>query len=326
MKLYLGLTEGSAPHQTRIFGATENGFLDLSLAYAAYLAGQGAAAQAYELGGFYFPATIAGFIERGAQSVRALAELGEFVRNTGPGRLRGPGGEKIFYAASEIRWLPPFPQPKRSFVIGFSDKARAAGMPAAEIPTGFYKLPQTFVTAGAPIVWPRFAEELDVDGCLAIVIGKAGRRIEPARAWDYIAGATLLIDVTARDINRREGATTNNLLGKNFPSSTSLGPAFLPVSSRAELQTLDVELSVDGKTQQRFNIGQCVFGPEEIIARWSIIGLHPGDFLAIGASMTRANAQLANFVPVRAGALVRCRSESIGELMHQVLSPQGVRP
>jgi 2-keto-4-pentenoate hydratase/2-oxohepta-3-ene-1,7-dioic acid hydratase in catechol pathway len=95
-------------------------------------------------------------------------------------------------------------------------------MPKAEIPTGFYKLPQTFVTSGAPIVLPRFAQEVDADACLALVIGKAGKRINPEHAWDHVAGATLVIDVTARDVNRREGATTNNLLGKNFPSSTSI--------------------------------------------------------------------------------------------------------
>ncbi len=94
-------------------------------------------------------------------------------------------------------------------------------MPKAEIPTGFYKLPQTFVTIGAPIVWPKFSEEVDADACLAIVIGKVGKTNDPAeRAWDHVAGVTLVIDITARDINRREGLTTNNLLGKNFPSST----------------------------------------------------------------------------------------------------------
>ena len=98
-------------------------------------------------------------------------------------------------------------------------------MPKAEIPTGYYKLPQTFVASGAPIVWPKFSEEVDADACLAIVIGKAGRRIPPEKAWDHVAGVTLIIDITARDVNKREGLTTNNLLGKNFPSSTCIGPA-----------------------------------------------------------------------------------------------------
>ena len=59
---------------------------------------------------------------------------------------------------------------------------------------------------------------------------KPDRRIPPEKAWDHVAGVTLLIDITARDVNRREGLTTNNLLGKNFPSSTCLGPALLIAS------------------------------------------------------------------------------------------------
>ena len=126
-------------------------------------------------------------------------------------------------------------------MIGFSDKARTEALPKAEIPTGYYKLPQTFVSSGAPIVWPKFSEEIDADACLAIVIGKPGRRIPLERAWDHVAGATLIIDITARDINKREGLTTNNLLGKNFPSSTCIGPAVLLQPAREELERIEVE-------------------------------------------------------------------------------------
>jgi 2-keto-4-pentenoate hydratase/2-oxohepta-3-ene-1,7-dioic acid hydratase in catechol pathway len=319
MKLYLGLTESSAPRRTRIFGGREDRFIDLRLAYAAYRAQRENCTVAYEIAEFYFPGTIAAFLERGEQSRRALDELSDYAGSIGLENRRGPGGEKIFYEPGELRLLPPIQSPARSLVIGFSDRARAAGVPPAEIPTAFYKLPQTFVTAGAPLLWPKFSRELDVDACLAIVIGKPGRRIAAGRAWSHVAGATLLIDVTARDINRREGATTNNLLGKNFPSSTSLGPAFLPLNAPAELNGVEVQLSVDGKIAQRFKLGQCAFTVEEMIARWSILGLEAGDFLAIGASMTRAGEGLAGPVAVTPGATVRCWSEAIGALEHQVV-------
>ena len=58
-------------------------------------------------------------------------------------------------------------------------------MPKAEIPTGYYKLPQTSVASGASIVWPKFSDEVDADACLAIVIGKTGRRV-PLRATDHM--------------------------------------------------------------------------------------------------------------------------------------------
>ena len=198
-------------------------------------------------------------------------------------------------------------------------------MPKAEIPTGFYKLPQTFVAGGTPIVWPKFSEEIDADACLAIVIGKAGRRISPELAWDHIAGATLVIDITARDVNRREGATTNNLLGKNFPSSTSLGPAMFLTKSRKELEGLEAELSLDGVTKQKFTLRDCVFSIEQIIARWSILGIKPGDWIAIGASMALQSDRLQNPVPLRLGSAIRCFSPAIGELSHQIVSSEGLR-
>ena len=325
MQIYLGLLSGSAPHQTRIFAGLEEKLVDLNLAYAGFLAHAGDPSSAYDRAAFYFPQTIAALLERGEQSFQALRHLVSYAHKTGARDLRGPGGEQAAYDPSEVRVLPPFQNPQKSFVIGFSDKARVEAMPKAEIPTGFYKLPQTFVTAGAPIIWPKFSQELDADACLALVIGKAGKRIEATRAWEHIAGVTMLIDITARDINRREGLTTNNLLGKNFPTSTALGPAVLIAPTRQELESIEVELAIDGSTKQRFTLRDCVFTIEQIIARWSILGLKPGDFLAIGASMALQGDRLQNPAPLEVGSTICCCAREIGELTHEVVSSAGAR-
>jgi 2-keto-4-pentenoate hydratase/2-oxohepta-3-ene-1,7-dioic acid hydratase in catechol pathway len=326
MKLCLGLLESSPPDQTRIFGAIDGKLVDLNLAYAAYLTQtQGNRANAYEISSFYFPQTIAAFLERGEAAKKSLDEVVAFVARSGVKDLGGPAGEKIAYDAKEIRLLPPFVNPEKSFVIGFSDRARVVdALPKAEIPTGFYKLPQTFVTSGAPVVWPKFSEELDADGCIAIVIGKAGKRIAPENGWDHVAGVALMIDITARDINRREGLTTNNLLGKNFPSSTCIGPAMLIGNSRKDFAALEVELSLDGAVKQNFALRDCVFTVEQIIARWSILGIKPGDWFAIGASMARQGDRLQNPVPLKIGATIRCSSPAIGELTHRVVAAGGM--
>jgi 2-keto-4-pentenoate hydratase/2-oxohepta-3-ene-1,7-dioic acid hydratase in catechol pathway len=321
MKLYLGSVESFLPHQTRIYTDVDGKLVDLNPAYAAYLTQvQGKHSSAYDLAAYYFPQTITAFLERGGQAQEALNETVAFVRAGGLDDLRGPAGEKLAYDLKEVRQLPPLQNPEKSFVIGFSDKARIEAMPKAEIPTGFYKLPQTFVTNGAPVVWPKFSEEVDADACLAIVVGKAGRRISPEKAWEHVAGVTMLIDVTARDINKREGLTTNNLLGKNFPSSTSLGPGVLLTHARKEIEALDIELSLDGGVKQKFSLSHCVFTVEQIIARFSILGVKPGDLLAIGASMTLRGDRLENPAPLRIGSTLRCSSPPIGELVHQVVS------
>jgi 2-keto-4-pentenoate hydratase/2-oxohepta-3-ene-1,7-dioic acid hydratase in catechol pathway len=321
MKLFLGSAENFLPHRTRIYTEIDGKFIDLNPTYATYLAQiQGDIANAYSVAAYCFPPTITGFLERGEQARRALDEAVAFARARGAGDLHGPSGEKVVYEAAEIRLQPPLQNPAKSFVIGFSDKARIEAMPQAEVPTGFYKLPQTFITTGAPVVWPRFSDEVDADACLAIVIGKPGRRIAPAQAWNHVAGVTLLIDLTARDINKREGLTANNLLGKNFPSSTSLGPGILLATSRNDIEALDIELSVDGTVKQKFSPRECVFTVEQIIARWSILGVTPGDFLAIGASMTRKGDRLENPAPLKIGATIRCASPAIGALAHRVVT------
>jgi 5-carboxymethyl-2-hydroxymuconate isomerase len=326
MKIYLGLLESSPPNQTRIFGDFDGHLVDLNLAYAAYLTqAEGNRSNAYELAGFFFPETIAAFLERGARARKALDEAVAFTRRLGLRDLRGPAGEKMIYDPKELRILPPLQNPEKSFVIGFSDQARIEAMPKAEIPTGYYKLPQTFVASGAPVIWPKFSEDVDADACLALVIGKAGKRIAPENAWDHVAGVTLVIDITARDINKREGLTTNNLLGKNFPSSTSVGPALLLTPSRRELENLPVELALDGALKQKFALRDCVFTVEQIIARWSILGVKPGDWLAIGASMALDGNRLGNPVPLKVGSTIRCSSPAIGELSHVVVSAGGLR-
>jgi 2-keto-4-pentenoate hydratase/2-oxohepta-3-ene-1,7-dioic acid hydratase in catechol pathway len=321
MKLFLGSVERFQPRQTRIYADVDGKFIDLAAAYAAHLAcAQHEQGTAYELADYYFPDTVTAFLERGEQARVALDRTVAFVHGKAAGDLRGPSGEKLAYDPAEIRLLPPLSNPEKSFVIGYSDKARTEALPETAIPTGFYKLPQTFVTHGAPISWPKFSNEVDADACMAIVIGKAGRRIAPESAWSHVAGVTLLIDITARDVNRREGLTTNNLLGKNFPSSTSIGPALLIEASRKNLEALEIELSLDGAIKQKFSLAECVFTVEQIICRYSILGIKPGDFFAIGASMAPRGGRLQNPAPLKIGSTLRCASPAIGELTHQVLS------
>ena len=326
MKLYLGLLESSPPNQTRIFAELDGQLVDLQIACAAYLTqAEDSQANAYELASYYFPQTITGFLEWGESAQKLLEQVMSFVGKSGVGKLRGPGGQKLAYDSTDVRVLPPLQNPEKSFVIGFSDRARTEALPAAEIPTGYYKLPQTFITTGAPVIWPKFSEELDADGCIAIVIGKAGKRIPPEKAWEHVAGAMLIVDITARDINKREGLTTNNLLGKNFPSSTCVAPALLVGTEKKDLLGLEVELSLDGSVKQKFALRDCVFSVERIIAYWSILGIKPGDWLAIGASMALQGERLQNPMPLKIGSTIRCASAGIGALSHQVVAAGGMR-
>jgi 2-keto-4-pentenoate hydratase/2-oxohepta-3-ene-1,7-dioic acid hydratase in catechol pathway len=114
------------------------------------------------------------------------------------------------------------------------------------------------------------------------------------------------------------------LLGKNFPSSTCLGPAVWLGSAKKDFEAVVVELTLDGIVKQRFTLRDCVFTVEQIIARWSILGIKPGDWLAIGASMALKSDQLQNPVPLNIGSTIRCASPALGELTHRVVAAGGM--
>ena len=102
-------------------------------------------------------------------------------------------------------------------------------------------------------------------------------------------------------------------------------PAIWLKPTRKELENVDVKLSLDGSVKQEFALRDCVFTIEQIIARWSILGIQPGDFLAIGASMALQGDRLQNPAPLKIGSEVCCFSPAVGELSHQVVSSKGVR-
>ena len=320
MKLFLGLVEGSLPHESRIFGEVEGRLLDFTFAYATYLSEvRGEREASYELASLYFPATISEFLENGESSLQALADLMSFLRPRGLQDFRGPRGEKVIYDPAEIRLLPPLQNPHKTIVIGFSDNVASEMRLKAEVPTGFHKLPRTFTAPSGPILWPKFSQEIDCDACLAVVIGAPGQRVPPEKISDHVAGFSLLLDITARDISRREAVTKNHLLGKNFPSSTSLGPALLLKEPNVDVNSMEVALTVDGVIRQTFTPRQWVFSLEQVLAHWSALGLRAGDVFALGGSIALRTEFPGSAVPLTPGSVVRCASSDIGELCHEVV-------
>jgi len=162
MKLYLGLLESSAPDQTRIFGEIDGKLIDLNLACAAYLTqAQNNTASARELAVYDFRQIIADYLARGEAARKSLDEVVSFVQRSGMHELRGRASERIAYDVKRIRGLPPFVNPEKSFVIGFSDRARTEATPQSVIPTGVYKLPQPFISCA--VVRPRFSEAVEAE-------------------------------------------------------------------------------------------------------------------------------------------------------------------
>ena len=107
------------------------------------------------------------------------------------------------YALDAVTWLPPIPAPEKIICIGVNYPDRNAeykdGSDAPKYPSMFFRTPRSFVGHGTPLVRPNASAQLDYEGELVLVIGKAGRHIAESAALDHIAAITLCNEGTIRD-------------------------------------------------------------------------------------------------------------------------------
>jgi acylpyruvate hydrolase len=149
-----------------------------------------------------------------------------------------------------------------------------------EQPTLFSKLPRALTDPFADVELPAGSEKVDYEAELAVVIGAGGRHIPRERAWDSVAGLTVLNDVTARDLQWR---TTQWFAGKTFQASTPMGPWIVTPDELGDLAGREIVLTVNGEERQRASLGELVFDVPALIADLSrIVELAPGDVIATG--------------------------------------------
>lgn len=147
-------------------------------------------------------------------------------------------------------------------------------------PTLFSKLPRALTDPSADVVIPAPTARLDYEGELVAVVGTAGRDIAPDRAWEHVAGLTLMNDVTARDFQRR---TIQWFAGKTFQRSTPVGPAVVTLDELDGLGARELVVTVNGEERQRAELGDLVFDVPALVADLSrIVALEPGDLIATG--------------------------------------------
>ncbi|MDO9059428.1 MAG: fumarylacetoacetate hydrolase family protein, partial [Bradyrhizobium sp.] len=156
------------------------------------------------------------------------------------------------HALDAITWLPPIPAPEKIICIGVNYPDRNAeykdGQDAPKYPSMFMRTPRSFVGHETPLVRPRASAQLDYEGELVLVIGKAGRHIPENTALDHIAAITLCNEGTIRDWVRH--AKFNVTQGKNFDSTGSLGPWLVPYTDEAQIADIRLTTRVNGETRQ----------------------------------------------------------------------------
>lgn len=219
----------------------------------------------------------------------------------------------------------PIPRPaKNVFCVGLNyrshveQNAAALGQPfeIPDIPLFFSKPVTAVVGPGAPIVLDRrLTASLDYEVELAVVIGTGGTWIEPEDALAHVFGFTLVNDVSARDLQFR---TSQFFYGKGLDSYCPMGPAITSIDEMPPLESVMLELLVNGDLRQSEAAGNMLFSPAMAIAELSKgITLEPGDVISLGTP-GGCGYQMTPATFLEPGDVVECRASGIGSLTNTV--------
>lgn len=197
--------------------------------------------------------------------------------------------------------------PSKIIAVGrnYAEHAKEQNVEVPEMPLIFLKPPSSIIGPGDKIVLPPQSQRVEHEGELAVVIGKAGRWIAAEKALEHVFGYTCANDVTARDLQRRDGQWTR---GKGFDTFCPLGPWI-----ETELDPADalVACRVNGEMRQMASTREMVFTIPQLIAFISsVMTLQPGDVILTGTP--------AGISPLEDGDSVEVSVEGIGELRNPV--------
>jgi 2-keto-4-pentenoate hydratase/2-oxohepta-3-ene-1,7-dioic acid hydratase in catechol pathway len=219
-----------------------------------------------------------------------------------------------------IIWQPPIPAPEKIICIGVNYPDRNAeykdGSDAPKFPSMFMRTPRSFVGHNSPLVRPRASTQLDYEGEVTIVIGKAGRHIKEADALSHIAALTLCNEGTIRDWVRH--AKFNVTQGKNFDSTGSLGPWIVPYTSEVQITDIRLSTRVNGETRQDDRTSRLIFKIPYLLGYISTFTtLVPGDVIVTGTP-TGAGARFDPPRYLKPGDVVEIEADGIGVLRNPV--------
>ena len=210
-------------------------------------------------------------------------------------------------------------RPSKIICLGrnYAEHAKELGHEVPKEPVIFLKPPSSLIGPNGAIILPRKSKRVDHEVELAVIIGKRGRRIPRERAMDYVLGYTILMDITARDLQweaKRRGLPWT--VSKGFDTFAPVGPR---VVDKRELDVSDLELGlkVNGELRQLARTSEMIFKIPEIIEYVSgIMTLEPGDIIATGTP--------AGVGPLRHGDKVEAWIEGIGKLQEDVLAEESI--
>lgn len=213
------------------------------------------------------------------------------------------GGE--IYNLQDVELLSPS-SPSKIVCIGlnYTEHANELKMKLPDEPIIFLKPQSAVLDPEKEIIYPKSSSQVDYEGELGVVIGKRCKNVEAKDYAEYILGYTCFNDVTARDLQGKDGQWTR---AKSFDTFAPFGPWIAKIDPlNANIQT-----RVNGNIKQKSNTSDLIFNVPKLIEFTSgIMTLLPGDVIATGTP--------PGVGPLQKGDVVEVEIEGIGVLRNMV--------
>ena len=203
----------------------------------------------------------------------------------------------------------PLPRPSKLVCVGrnYAEHAKELGNEVPKAPLLFFKPTSALVGVGAPIVLPQASQQVEFEGEIGVVIGRALRRVDEGTAERGIRGFICANDVSARDLQKSDGQWAR---AKGFDSFCPVGPR---VVEGLDWRDLQVITRVNGVERQRGTTREMVFSIPRLLAYISdIMTLEAGDLVLTGTP--------AGVGPMKPGDVVEVEIPGVGILSNPVVA------
>jgi len=213
---------------------------------------------------------------------------------------------------------PPVPDPDKIICLGvnYREHAAEAQQELPAVPMFFAKFRNSLIGPTSPILLPRASTQVDYEGELAVIIGQRCKEVAEQEALQYVAGYTIMNDVSARDVQMQTSQWT---AGKALDTFAPMGPGIVLASSIPNPQTLTLTTRVNEQVVQHDTTANMVFSVASTIAFLSsLMTLEPGDIIATG---TPSGVGFKRTPPLflHDGDVVEVEIERIGRIRNPVI-------
>lgn len=221
----------------------------------------------------------------------------------------------------DIAFLPVIPQPGKIFCVGhnYEEHRIETERDPTQNPLLFMRVAESQTAHLQPIFLPQESTKLDYEGEIAIVIGKAGRRIKAADAWDYVAGYSAYNDGSIRDWQKH---TIQFTAGKNFSGTGAFGPWMVTRGTGDDAisdgEELTLETRLNGQVMQHTTTASMIFSIPVLIEYISTFtSLQAGDVIVTGTP-GGVGAKRTPPVWMKTGDTVEIEVSKVGTLVNSI--------